>query len=100
MDTPLLTDGWRKSSYSGGQTNCVEVAASEFDANGSPQRSGNAARPTAPKLWLKASYSGSQTACVELASGTDTIHVRDTKCRRQGRLDVPQPAWQSLITRL
>lgn len=32
MNTPPLNDRWHKSSYSGGQTNCVEAAASVREA--------------------------------------------------------------------
>jgi hypothetical protein len=42
---------WRKSSYSGSNSNCVEMA------------------------WRKSSYSGSDSECVELATGA----VRDSK---------------------
>lgn len=47
--------GWRKSSFSGGNTNCVEVG------------------------WRKSSYSGENTNCVEIASTLDRVRVRDSK---------------------
>jgi hypothetical protein len=47
-----MTPNWRKSSWSGDQTNCVELA------------------------WRKSSSSTSQTNCIELAS---TGAVRDSK---------------------
>ena len=48
---------WRKSSYSGTQTNCVEVALS----------------------WRKSSYSGTDTNCVEIAGLDHMVAVRDSK---------------------
>ncbi|GAA3740161.1 DUF397 domain-containing protein [Salinactinospora qingdaonensis] len=47
---------WCKSSYSGPQTNCVEVA-----------------------LWRKSSYSGTEVNCVEVARASGLVAVRDSK---------------------
>ena len=63
---------WRKSSYSGSQANCVEVAT-----------------------WRKASYSGSQAECVEVADATDIVLVRDTTNRAGGTLEVSAAAWRA-----
>jgi hypothetical protein len=68
--------GWRKSSYSGSQTNCVEVA------------------------WRKSSHSGSQTECVEVAVAPELVDVRDTKDRDGGTLLIPAAAWQAFVTAL
>ena len=48
---------WRKSSYSGSQSNCVEVAV----------------------MWRKSSYSGTQSSCVEVAEFGHVVAVRDSK---------------------
>lgn len=64
---------WRKSSYSGAQADCVEVAT-----------------------WRKASYSGTaELNCVEVADATDLILVRDTTNRAGGTLEVSAAAWQA-----
>jgi hypothetical protein len=68
---------WRKSSYSGSQAECVEVAA-----------------------WRKASYSGSQADCVEVADTTDLILIRDTTNRAGGTLQVSPAAWRAFTGRL
>jgi hypothetical protein len=46
---------WRKSSYSGSQANCVEIA------------------------WRKSSHSGTQENCVEIAFVPLAVAVRDSK---------------------
>jgi uncharacterized protein DUF397 len=46
---------WRKSSFSGPETDCVELA------------------------WHKASFSASQTDCVEVAWPVTGVAVRDSK---------------------
>jgi hypothetical protein len=63
---------WRKSSYSGAQASCVEVAT-----------------------WRKASYSGSQAECVEVADHTDAVLVRDTTDRSGGTLEFSDAAWRA-----
>ncbi|MFD9890580.1 DUF397 domain-containing protein [Amycolatopsis sp. NPDC059027] len=64
---------WHKSSYSGSQTNCVEVA------------------------WFKSSHSGSQGGCVEVAVAPGIVGVRDTKDRQGGTLTVPAAAWSAFL---
>ena len=65
---------WRKSSYSGSETNCVEVG-------------------TAP--WRKSSYSGSQTDCVETGTVPGAVLIRDTKDNGTGPvLRVTPGDWQ------
>ncbi|MCR6484515.1 DUF397 domain-containing protein [Amycolatopsis sp. OK19-0408] len=66
---------WRKSSYSGGESNCVEVG------------------------WRKASYSGGQSECVEVKLDR-SVGVRDTKARDQGQLTVTPAAWSAVLTAL
>ena len=64
---------WRKSSYSGSQANCVEVAALP---------------------WRKSSYSGGQANCVELGSAPGHVLIRDTKTNGTGPvLRVTLTAW-------
>lgn len=46
---------WRKSSFSGSETACVELA------------------------WRKSSRSGGETACVEVAWPVEEVAVRDSK---------------------
>ncbi|MGW3469427.1 DUF397 domain-containing protein [Saccharopolyspora sp. NPDC000995] len=60
---------WRKSSYSGVESDCVEVG------------------------WRKSSYSGEESDCVEVGSGPDLVGVRDTKDRNGGTLVFGQPTW-------
>jgi hypothetical protein len=67
---------WRKSSYSGVETNCVEVG------------------------WRKSSYSGEESNCVEVGSGADLVGVRDTKDRDGGTLAFGRLAWGSFLDAL
>ena len=73
-----MSDAWRKSSYSGSQTDCVEVS----DA------------------WRKSSYSGSQAECVEVGDATDLVKVRDTKDRQGPALTVSTDAWRRFTTEI
>lgn len=69
---------WFKSSYSGGDNNCVEVARV----------------PTRP--WHKTSHSAERGACVEIAEGPVT-GVRDTKHRELGALFFGSAEWQAFL---
>lgn len=66
---------WRKSSYSGTETDCVEVGF----------------------RWRKSSYSATEGECVEVALST-TVGVRDTKARHLGQLTVSRAAWTALTS--
>lgn len=64
---------WRKSSYSGNQTNCVEIA------------------------WHKSSHSANQTNCVEVAHVVDAVAVRDSKNTSGPLLSFPTSAWRGFL---
>jgi hypothetical protein len=68
---------WRKSSYSGGQGDCVEIA------------------------WRKSSYSGHEGDCVEIGWPADTadVAVRDSKCPAGSALSFPVDAWRAFVDR-
>lgn len=69
---------WFKSSYSGGDNDCVEVAH-------------------LPVPFRKSSYSAGQSACVEVAD-TPTRHaVRDSKTLEQPPLAFDRTEWRAFI---
>jgi Domain of unknown function (DUF397) len=64
---------WRKSTYSGENGSCLEVAK-----------------------WRKSTYSGaSGSDCVETATAQGMILVRDTTNRDAGTLTFPSSAWST-----
>lgn len=67
---------WCKASYSGSNSNCVEVG-----------------------VWRKASYSGSETHCVEVAGeGRGGVClVRDSKDPEGARLVFSRQAWDIFL---
>jgi hypothetical protein len=71
----LSRAAWRKSSYSGSQTNCVEVAV----------------------VWRKSSYSGSQSNCVEVAEADHAVAVRDSKDPAGPALAFSPTDWAAFI---
>ncbi|KOX17112.1 DUF397 domain-containing protein [Nocardiopsis sp. NRRL B-16309] len=77
----MITVGtWQKSSYSKGETNCVEALV------------------TTPS-WHKSSYSKAETNCVEVAEGVATA-VRDTQNRELGHLAFGAAEWTALVDSL
>jgi hypothetical protein len=64
---------WRKSTFSGNDANCVEIA------------------------WRKSSFSAGDANCVELAWGGVAAAIRDSKNPDAGRLDVSAHALASLV---
>lgn len=56
--------------------------------------------PHTTDSWRKASYSSEQTNCVEIALDPSDAHVRDTKAREQGALDMTARAWRALLNRM
>nr|WP_052478944.1 DUF397 domain-containing protein [Kibdelosporangium sp. MJ126-NF4]CEL21424.1 hypothetical protein [Kibdelosporangium sp. MJ126-NF4]CTQ96009.1 hypothetical protein [Kibdelosporangium sp. MJ126-NF4] len=67
---------WRKSSFSGGDSDCVEVG------------------------WRKSSFSGQKANCVELAWPGGFVAVRDSKNPGGGHLTVPAFAFAQLRSAL
>ncbi|GAA4413646.1 DUF397 domain-containing protein [Actinokineospora soli] len=63
---------WRKSSFSGTNGDCVEVA------------------------WHRSSFSGTNGNCVEVAH-TDPIAVRDSKNPTGGQLRLQPTAWAGFL---
>ncbi|MFD3687884.1 DUF397 domain-containing protein [Nocardiopsis sp. NPDC058631] len=70
--------GWFKSSYSGSQGDCVEVAHT-------------------PTSFHKSSYSSGANNCVEVSEGS-TTSVRDTQNRDQGTLAFGPGEWRAFLS--
>ncbi|MCI2416133.1 DUF397 domain-containing protein [Saccharopolyspora sp. K220] len=85
--------GWRKSSWSGAEGDCVEVGWSKSSHSG-PQ--GNCIDVG----WRKSSHSGAQGDCVEVGSGPEFVGVRDTKDRDGGTLVFRRRQWVAFISGL
>jgi hypothetical protein len=74
---------WRKSSYSAGSGNCVEVA-----------------HTPAGYVWQKSSYSGNGSACVEVARPATGILVRDSKRPDGPMLGFDTKHWRTFLATL
>ena len=69
---------FRKSSYSGQDQNCVEVAS-------------------VPAGFLKSSYSGASENCVEVAELPCGAAIRDSKYPDAGHLPFPATEWAGFL---
>jgi hypothetical protein len=69
---------WRKSSYSGYNGNCVEVAAQ----------------------WRKSSHSVLNGACVEVAEDDGLVQVRDSKDLPGPVLEFSPAAWVAFLAQV
>lgn len=67
---------WRKSSFSGVNSDCVEVS------------------------WRKSSFSDQNSNCVEVAHVADRVGLRDSKNTTGPVLVVPAAHWKTLLTTL
>ncbi|MGW5647172.1 DUF397 domain-containing protein [Saccharopolyspora sp. NPDC003752] len=87
--TPDL-DGWRVSSYSGAEGDCVEVGWSKSSYSG-------AQADCVEVGWLKSSYSAAEGNCVEVALAPGLVGVRDTKDRDGGTLVFSRAQWAAFV---
>jgi len=74
--TDLSLTSWRKSTFSGGNSDCVEIAFGQ---------------------WHKSSHSGGNSDCVEVAHAHTAVGIRDSKNPGAGHLSVPRSAWVAFI---
>lgn len=69
---------WRKSSYSGTNSDCVELAR-------------------LPRGWRESSYSSTNSDCVELADVDDIILVRNSNHPDAGTLTLTHAEMEALV---
>ncbi|GGM40068.1 hypothetical protein GCM10012275_08780 [Longimycelium tulufanense] len=94
MTRPARGDaGWRKSSYSGTDTDCVEVAWRKSTRSGTDQDCVEVA-------WRKPSLSKNQGACVGVSSLSGAVGVRDSKNMGGPVLSFSSSAWCSFRSAL
>lgn len=82
---------WRKSSHSNGHSECVEVSwrkSSRSVNNGECVEVGD---------WRKATASQMNGGCVEAGTGRNVILVRDTKDAHSPELPFSLAAWREFI---
>jgi Domain of unknown function (DUF397) len=91
----MLTPEWRKSTYSNGQANCIEVAG--LWSKSSYSNSSSNCVEVAGK-WHKSSHSNGQASCVEVrADRPDAVAVRDSKDRGGPELAFAAGAWEAFV---
>lgn len=86
---PGLSNAWKKSSYSGSQGDCVEVAMHESKDGTRPLRE-------APN-WQKSSFSNAGGDCVEVAESAGRCAVRDSTAPDLGFLDFTADEWSLFL---
>jgi hypothetical protein len=92
---------WRKSSYTNGGENCVEVGNASWRKSHHSNGGENACVEVGRSPWRKATYSSNGGAtCVETATDFGLVLVRDTKDREGGTLDISTQAWATFTTSL
>jgi len=92
---------FRKSSYSGHDQNCVEVAhipASFRKSSYSGQDQDCVEVAHLPTDFHKSSYTGVNNNCVEVADLPCGAAVRDSKNPERGHLPFPAAEWDAFLT--
>ena len=86
---------WFKSSYSGDQGECVEVA---LQWTKSSHSGGEGECLEVALSWTKSSYSGSQGGeCLEIAPTPTTIHIRDSKTPTTPAVQMAPTTWTTFL---
>ncbi|MCW2936946.1 MAG: hypothetical protein JWM19_7908 [Actinomycetia bacterium] len=78
MDKEMQGAAWRKSSYSNGSGDCVEVGVA----------------------WRKPSHSNGIGECVEVGTAPRAILIRDTTSRSAATLHVSAETWRALLVKV
>lgn len=92
--------GWRRSSYSGSQGNCIEAVPLAGLSWRKRLRSGNEgncveAATVDPVAWRKTRHSGSESNCIEVAGRlAGAVAVRDSKDPAGAGLLFTAAAWR------
>lgn len=86
---------WFKSSYSGGDNDCVEVAHL-FRTSSYSTAADNCVEVA--HLFRKSSFSTGSANCVEIADSNTAGAIRDTKHRDLGALVFPSAEWRAFVS--
>jgi hypothetical protein len=97
---------WRKSSYSTGTGNCVEVSPAADDVLIRHSKHPSAGTISFPhpawaafvrEAWRKSSYSSATGNCVEVSPAADDVLIRHSKHPAAGTISFPHPAWAAFV---
>jgi hypothetical protein len=98
MPVPIeFNTAWRKSSFSGGDANCVEIALGSWRKSSLSGVDSNCVE-VAVGTWRKSSVSGPDANCVEVAYAADVLAVRDSKNPEGGYLVFPRDAVSAVLS--
>lgn len=88
---------WRKSTFSGHNSNCVEVAAVPWRKSTFSGPNGECVE-VAAAAWRKSSLSGHNSECVEVAPTHNIVAVRDSKDRSGPVLTFGAAEWEAFLS--
>ncbi len=90
---------WRKSSYSGANGECVEVAhVPGWHKSSHSGGNGECVEVAQVPGWHKSSYSGANHECVEVADFGPVVAVRDSKDPDGPKLAFAPAGWRAFIS--